>query len=101
MEAQMTIKRNTNVSGMTAETTSYPKSFTVSFNDIREPGAYYSHDTGWLYRVPSDMLALGHSPLINIVSGQGNYVTKIAEDPWIPVNKARQICSNMDFAVNF
>jgi hypothetical protein len=74
---------------------------TIPFNEISEPGVYYSHDTGWLYRVPEDMLALGHSPLINVVSIDENFVTKISGDPWLPVNKARQICANMDFAVNF
>lgn len=97
----MTTKRSSGLSGTTEATSSFPRNFTISFNDISEPGAYYSHETGWLYRVPSDMLVLGHSPLINIVSGNENYVTKIIDDPWVPVNKARQICSNMDFAVNF
>ncbi len=27
---------------------------TIPFNEISEPGAYYSHDTGWLYRVPDE-----------------------------------------------
>lgn len=98
----MTTKRSSGPSGSGVDiNTSSRNNFTTPFNDITEPGAYYSHETGWLYRVPEDMLSLGHSPLINIVSGHDNFMTKITSDPWVPVNKARQLCSNMDFAVNF
>ena len=74
---------------------------TVPFNDIGEPGAYYCHSTGWLYRVPDDVLSLGHSPVMNIVTGDDMFVTKISEDPWVPLNKARQLCANKDYGVNF
>lgn len=74
---------------------------TIPFNEITESGAYYCHDTGWLYRVPDEGVSLGHSPTMNIVSRDENIVTRIAEDPWIPLNKAREICSNLDLAVNF
>lgn len=35
------------------------KNVTVPFNEITEAGAYYFHATGWLCRVPGDVLALG------------------------------------------
>ena len=94
-------KRTGNLSSTTEGTTSSRKNMTIPFNEISEQGVYYSHNTGWIYRVPEDILALGHSPLINIVSNDENFVTKISYDPWLPVNKARKICANMDFAVNF
>jgi len=74
---------------------------TLPFGEITEPGTYYGRDTGWVYRVPEESLAMGHSPMITIVSKEEIYVTKISDDPWIPLNKARQICSNLDFDVNF
>ncbi len=77
------------------------KNMTVPFNELIDPGAYYDHLTGWLYRVPDEGLSAGHSPVMNIVSGEEHYVSKISDDPWIPLNKAREICSNRDFAVNF
>ena len=77
------------------------RNITVPFNEITEPGAYYCHNTGWLYRIPQDILALGHSPVMNVCSLDECFVTKISEDPWIPVNKAREVCCNWDFAVNF
>jgi len=94
----------TGTTGVTpnVETNRYPnRPFTVDFNEITEPGAYYFHTTGWLYRVPPDGIAMGHSPLMNILSREDCYVTKISNDPWVPVSKAREICSNWDFAVNF
>ncbi len=96
----MTTKRTT---GFTqSEPRNYGrKTITVSFNDISEPGTYYVHTTGWLYRIPPDMLAPGHSPFMNICGNDDCFVTKVSDDPWLPVGKAREICSNWDFAVNF
>lgn len=74
---------------------------TVLFNEIRDPGTYYNHTTGWLWRIPGESLMAGHSPTMNVLSFEENFVTKISDDPYLPVNKARQICSNMDFLVNF
>ena len=76
-------------------------SVTLPFGEIMDQGTYYSRDTGWIYRVPEESLSPGHSPMISIVSKEDILVTKISDDPWIPVNKARQICSNLDFEVNF
>lgn len=96
-----TNKRGASFNTTSESTRSYSKFTTMHFNDVSEPGAYYNHDTGWLYRVPDDVLAPGHSPLMNIVSMNENFVTKISDDPYIPIGKARQICSNLDWAVNF
>ena len=74
---------------------------TLPFSTITEPGSYYIRDTGWLYRIPPESLNIGHSPMIDVVAKEEVFVTKISDDPWVPLNKARQICSNMDFDVNF
>ena len=71
------------------------------FNDNTETGDYYFHPTGCLYRVPTDSISLWHSPLMNICSSDECFVTKVSDDPWIPLNKARELCSNWDFCVNF
>ena len=96
-----TTKRTGSLASPVDISTSQSQHFTVPLNEITQAGAYYNHNTGWLYRVPSEGLALGHSPVMNILSGDECFVTKISDDPWVPVGKARQICSNMDFAVNF
>ncbi len=77
------------------------KNVTVPFNEMNEPGCYYCHQSGWLYRVPEDGLAPGHSPMITVCSADQNFVTKISDDPYTPVGKAREICANWDFFVNF
>jgi len=76
-------------------------SVTCPFNEISEPGAYYCQQTGWLYRIPGEAIAPGHSPVTTVVSAEECFVTKISNDPWVPLNKAREICSNYDFVVNF
>lgn len=96
----MTTKR-TAVPTSVREALGGEKHFTISFNQVEDPGVYYNHSTGWLYRIPDDGLSAGHSPLMNILSREENLVTKISSDPWIPINKAREICSNMDFFINF
>lgn len=77
------------------------RTVTVSFNEICEPGAYYFHQTGWLYRVPAEGISQNQSPMMNICSSEDCFVTKICDDPYVPVNKAREICANCDFTVNF
>ena len=73
----------------------------MPFESICSPGAYVCNWSGHLLRVPEDGVTAGRSPLINIV-GPGNlFVTKISENPYIPVTKARLLCCNYDVAVNF
>lgn len=74
---------------------------TVPYNKIAEPGTYYFHPTGMLFRVPSEGICPGHSPLINICWTDECYCTKISDDPWVPISKARLICANSGFVVNF
>lgn len=73
----------------------------LPFNQINRPGTYYSHDTGWLYRLPEKSIAAGESPLISIVSKTEPMVTKISDDPAIPLNKAREVCSDLELDVDF
>jgi hypothetical protein len=74
---------------------------TVNFEGIQDPGSYYNHTTGWLVRMPADSLAQGHSPIVNIVTKEQSLFTRISPDPFVPLGKARQICANLDFDVNF
>ena len=74
---------------------------TLPFEDVSEPGAYISNWDGHLVRISDDCLKPGHSPVINFVGREELYVTKISNDPWVPVSKARQLASNFDMEVNF
>ena len=73
----------------------------IPFENISEPGCYICNWTGHLMRVPPDGVAPGRSPLLNMIGHDPLYVTKLTDDPYIPVTKARMIASNFDLAVNF
>jgi hypothetical protein len=74
---------------------------TVPFDQINEPGAYVCNWSGHLLRVPEDGVTPGRSPLMSIVGPQALFVTKISEDPYISITKARLLASNCDVNVNF
>ena len=73
----------------------------VPFESICEPGTYVCNWSGHLLRVPGDAVSAGRSPLINIVGPECLFVTKISNDPFVPVTKARLLACNCDLAVNF
>jgi hypothetical protein len=74
---------------------------TVPFDSINEPGAYICNWSGHLLRVPEDGVTAGRSPMVNIVGSEALFVTKISENPYITLTKARLLASNFDVNVNF
>ena len=74
---------------------------TVPFESIQEPGCYICNWSGHLLRIPEDGVAAGRSPLVNIVGPEQLFVTKISENPFITLTKAKMIASNIDCNVNF
>lgn len=85
----------------TSRTSTQNRLTRVPFSDISEPGVYVNQQTGALFRVPEDAIAPGHSPLIEIVCNSSNMVTKLNDDPWLPISKARQLAADADLAVDF
>lgn len=83
------------------QTTHNLQTVRVPFGDIREPGCYVSNTDGSLFRIPSEALAQGRSPLIEIVSKEGAMTTKVSDDPWVPISKCRQLAADADLFVNF
>jgi hypothetical protein len=73
----------------------------IPFESISDPGCYICNWSGHLLRVPEDGVTPGRSPLVNIIGTEPLYVTKIADNPFIPVTKARMIACNLDINVNF
>ena len=71
------------------------------FDQINQPGCYICQWSGHLLRVPEDGIAPGRSPLINMVGCDRLYVTKISDNPYIPLTKARLMAANWDVNVNF
>jgi hypothetical protein len=74
---------------------------TCNFDQIETPGTYVECRTGTLLRVPEDALAPGRSPRIEIVAHEPWTVTRLAEDPYVPLTKARMIAADLDLPVNF
>lgn len=92
---------STNKAG-TQDTSTGTSVFTqVPFDAINEPGCYVCNWSGHLLRVPDDGVAAGRSPVINIVATQRLYVTKLSDNPYIPVTKAKMLASNADLNICF
>lgn len=73
----------------------------VKFECIEDPGCYICNWSGHLLRVPEDGVAAGRSPLVNIIGTEPLFVTKISDNPFIPLTKARMLACNCDINVNF
>ncbi len=71
------------------------------FSKLSEPGTYLSNWSGHLIRVPQDAVRQGRSPVIEILGTEPLYVTKLSDDPFVPLTKARMIAADLDHAVNF
>ena len=78
-----------------------PVGTTLPFENLNEPGCYICNWSGHLMRVPEDGVAPGRSPLINVVGAEPLFVTKICDNPYVPLTKARMVACNLDIAVNF
>jgi hypothetical protein len=74
---------------------------TIPFENIHEPGCYICSWSGHLLRVPEDGVAPGRSPLISMIGTEPLFVTKVSDNPFIPVTKAKLVASNLDCNVNF
>ena len=54
-----------------------------------------------MFRIPPDGLAEGRSPLITWEAAEEKFVTRISDDPWTPISKARQLAASTNLPVNF
>ena len=85
----------------TYEQTTGTYSTRIPFEHVSEPGCYVCNWSGHLLRVPEDGVAPGRSPLINIVGPEPLFVTKISDNPYITLTKAKMLACNWDINVNF
>ncbi|MFH0980656.1 MAG: hypothetical protein V2A79_03845 [Planctomycetota bacterium] len=74
---------------------------TIPWDNVNEPGTYLCNWSGHLLRIPEDGVSAGRSPVVNMIGYETLFVTKISNDPYIPVTKARLLASNFDLKVNF
>jgi len=73
----------------------------IPFESISESGCYVCNWSGHLIRVPDDAVKPGRSPLLSIKATEPLFVTKISNDPYVPVSKARMLAADCDVVVNF
>ncbi len=74
---------------------------TIPYESVQDPGCYICNWSGHLLRVPEDGVAPGRSPLISIVGSDPLFLTKISDNPFITLTKAKMIAANIDCNVNF
>ncbi len=74
---------------------------TIPYESVQDPGCYICNWSGHLLRVPEDGVAPGRSPLISIVGTDPLFLTKISDNPFITLTKAKMIAANIDCNVNF
>ncbi len=91
----------TKTAGLTHSNTDGDCGQTLPWSSISEPGCYVCNWSGHLLRVPEDGVALGRSPLINMVGSEALFVTKISNNPFVPVTKAKLLACNADVHVKF
>ena len=73
----------------------------VPFDSINEPGTYICNWSGHMLRVPEDAIKPGRSPLMCLTGNEPLFVTKVSDDPFVAISKARILAANCDLAVNF
>jgi hypothetical protein len=73
----------------------------LPFESLKEPGCYLSNWSGHLIRVPNDAIKEGRSPFLEILGKEQMLVTKLSNDPFIPIAKARTLAADLKLPVNF
>jgi len=72
-----------------------------TWENIKQPGAYIERETGHLYRVPSEALLRGSSPLISKLCNNQSTFVKLSDDPNAIVSKLRTVAADADIKPNF
>ena len=86
---------------LTEATRKNPGLITCPFSEINAPGLYLEHRTGALLRVPADAVVPGRSPAIAAIAADPWIVTRISDDPFLSLTKARMIAADLDLFVSF
>ncbi len=68
---------------------------------VHETGTYVCNWSGHLLRMSEGGQGWGGSPFFNIVAKEPLFITKISNDPFVTLSKAREIASSLDVPVNF
>lgn len=74
---------------------------TIPFDGICEPGAYICNWSGHLLRVSQDCYQPNRNSSFNLVGSEPLMVTKISENPFVTISRAKLIASNLNLETNF
>ena len=74
---------------------------TIPFDVLRTPGAYICNWSGHLLRVKKEAVAVGHLPALNMVGLEPLTVTKISDNPDVPLAAAKRLAANFEISANF
>lgn len=78
-----------------------PQAVSIPFDTIRSAGTYVCNWNGYLLRVPDGALSPGSGRVINLVGSEPLLVTKISNDPELPVTSARVLAVGSRLKVSF
>ncbi len=73
----------------------------IPFNAVCEAGAYVTNWSGHLIRMPEGAAKPGRTPLLNMLGSRPLIVTKISDDPFVPISDARTAAANLGALVDF
>lgn len=73
----------------------------VSWEGISEAGAYVETQTGKLFRIPSEALLAGSSPLIRQNSTEVSTYIQLSKSPYISVFEARMLAAEHNVEPRF
>ena len=73
----------------------------VQFGFLHEAGAYVCNWSGHLLRIPEGAIKGGRSLRMSFSAKEPLYVTKVSNDPFVPVTRARLAAADFDQPVNF
>jgi len=74
---------------------------TVPFDTIASPGTYVCTWSGHLLRVPRGCVDAGQSLGVNLVGREPLMVTKISDDPELPLTRARALAAELGLSAGF
>ena len=76
--------------------------FGVPWNEVHEPGAYVSTESGRLFRISKSIPREVHSPAIDVVAPRGEEMVRcISTNPYTPIEKVRQLALEANIQPKF
>ncbi len=73
----------------------------IPFSQIAAPGCYVCNWNGFLLRVSAESLGADCTRTLNIIGSNPLFVTKISDDPRLPVGQARRIAAQRGLKIAF